>query len=91
MTTHIEDAMGLSVVAGEPASTTLRVEIDAVLADWAWHVDHGEIDELLELFTEDARFEPQPGVELHGRPRIRQRYATRIGRASCRERVFITV
>ena len=79
MTTQIEDAMGLSVVAGEPASTILRVEIDAVLADWAWHVDHGEIDDLVELFTEDARFEPQPGAELHGRPRIRQRYTTRIG------------
>jgi ketosteroid isomerase-like protein len=79
MTTQIEGAIGVGLVAGEPASTMLRLEIDAVLAEWAWHVDHGEIDELVELFTEDARFEPQPGVELHGRPRIRQRYTTRAG------------
>jgi 3-phenylpropionate/cinnamic acid dioxygenase small subunit len=79
MTVQVEGAVGLNMVVGEPASALLRLEIDAVLADWAWHVDHGEIDELVELFTEDARFEPQPGVELHGRPRIRQRYASRSG------------
>ena len=71
--------MSLGLVAGEPVSATLRMEIDAVLADWAWHLDHDEVDELVELFTEDARFQPQPGVELHGRPRIRQRYTTRVG------------
>lgn len=62
-----------------PAGALLRMEIDAVLAEWAWHVDHGTLEELLHLFTEDARFVPQQGVELYGRPRIRQRYASRIG------------
>jgi ketosteroid isomerase-like protein len=38
------------------AATRLRAEIDAVLADWAYHLDHGELDELVELFTEDALF-----------------------------------
>jgi SnoaL-like domain len=27
-----------------------------VLADWAYHLDHCELDELAELFTDDALF-----------------------------------
>jgi hypothetical protein len=33
------------------AAARIRVEIDAVLADWAYHLDHGELDELAGLFT----------------------------------------
>ena len=36
------------------AAARLRAEIDAVLADWAYYLDHGQLDELAELFTEDA-------------------------------------
>jgi ketosteroid isomerase-like protein len=63
---------------------SLRMEIDAVLADWGWHLDHGEYDELVELFTEDARFEPHTGLELHGRDQIRARYTTRAGARTTR-------
>ena len=38
------------------AAVLLRAEIDAVLADWAYHLDHGQLDELAALFTEDALF-----------------------------------
>ena len=54
----------------------LRAEIDAVLADWAWHIDHGEYDELAELFTEDALF-VSGAAELRGRTAIRNRYTER--------------
>lgn len=61
----------------------LRAEIDAVLADWAWHLDHGEFDEVAGLFTEDASFTAEQ-VELHGRAQIRQRYAARTGARTTR-------
>jgi hypothetical protein len=54
----------------------LRAEIDAVLADWAYHLDHGQLDELAELFTEDALF-VTGGVELRGRVKIKNRYLER--------------
>ena len=54
----------------------LRVEIDAVLADWAWHLDHGQLDELAGLFTEDALF-ITGGLELRGRVKIKNRYLER--------------
>jgi 3-phenylpropionate/cinnamic acid dioxygenase small subunit len=54
----------------------LRAEIDAVLADWAWHLDHGEYDELVELFTEDALF-VAGAAELRGRAAIKNRYTER--------------
>lgn len=54
----------------------LRTEIDAVLADWAWHLDHREYDELVELFTEDALF-VSGAAELRGRTAIKNRYTER--------------
>jgi hypothetical protein len=56
--------------------SALRPEIDAVLADWAWHLDHGEYDELVELFTEDALF-ITGAAELRGRAAIKNRYTER--------------
>ena len=56
--------------------TELRPEIDAVLADWAWHLDHGEYDELVELFTEDALL-ITGAAELRGRAAIKSRYTER--------------
>ena len=58
------------------AATLLRAEIDAVLADWAYHLDHGQLDELVELFTEDALF-VTGAVELRGRVKIKNRYLER--------------
>jgi SnoaL-like domain len=58
------------------AAVLLRGEIDAVLADWAYHLDHGQLDELAGLFTEDALF-VTGGLELRGRATIKNRYLER--------------
>jgi hypothetical protein len=62
----------------DPQTTAalLRAEVDSVLADWAWHLDHGDYAAVAELFTEDALF-ITGGVELRGRSAIRNRYAER--------------
>ena len=44
------------MTAAAQAAALLRAEIDAVLADWAYYLDHGQLDELAALFTEDALF-----------------------------------
>jgi hypothetical protein len=54
----------------------LRAEIDAVLADWAYYLDHRELDELAALFTDDAVF-ITGGLEFHGRAEIKNRYLER--------------
>ena len=54
----------------------LRAEIDAVLADWAYYLDHGQLDELAALFTEDALF-VTGDLELRGRVKIKNRYLER--------------
>ena len=58
------------------AAARIRAEIDAVLADWAYHLDHGELDELVGLFTEDALF-VTGALELRGRAKIKNRYLER--------------
>lgn len=58
------------------AAVLLRAEIDAVLADWAYYLDHGRLDELAALFTEDALF-VTGGLELRGRAQIKNRYLER--------------
>ena len=54
----------------------IRAEIDAVLADWAWHLDHGDYAAVAGLFTEDALF-VTGAVELRGRSAIENRYTER--------------
>ncbi len=54
----------------------LRAEIDAVLADWAWYLDHGDYDAVASLFTEDALF-ISGAAELRGRAAIKNRYEER--------------
>ena len=54
----------------------IRAEVDAVLADWAYHLDHGELDELAGLFTDDALF-VTGALELRGRAEIKNRYMER--------------
>jgi ketosteroid isomerase-like protein len=61
----------------------LRTEIDAVLADWAWHLDHGDYDALAGLFTADALFVTGE-VELRGRAAIKNRYTERVVARSTR-------
>jgi hypothetical protein len=59
------------------STALLRAEIDAVLADWAWHLDHGDYDAVVELFTENALF-ITGAVELRGRAAIKNRYTERL-------------
>jgi len=54
----------------------LRAEVDAVLADWAWHLDHGDYAAVIELFTQDALF-VSGAAELRGRSAILRRYTER--------------
>jgi len=54
----------------------MRAEIDAVLADRAYHLDHLELDELAGLFTDDALF-ITGALELRGRAAIKNRYMER--------------
>jgi uncharacterized protein (TIGR02246 family) len=61
----------------------LRTEIDALLADWAWHLDHGDYEAVAELFTEDALF-ITGAVELRGRAAIKNRYTERVVARSTR-------
>jgi ketosteroid isomerase-like protein len=61
----------------------LRTEIDALLADWAWHLDHGDYDAVAELFSEDALF-ITGAVELRGRAAIKNRYTERVVARSTR-------
>jgi ketosteroid isomerase-like protein len=61
----------------------LRAQIDAVLADWAWHLDHGDYDAVAGLFTEDALF-ITGAVELRGRAAISRRYTERVAARSTR-------
>jgi uncharacterized protein (TIGR02246 family) len=61
----------------------LRAEIDAVLADWAWHLDHGDYAAVAALFTEDALF-VTGAVELRGRSAIQNRYTERVVARSTR-------
>ena len=58
------------------AAARLRAEIDAVLADWAYYLDHGQLDELADLFTEDALF-VSGDLEFRGRVNIKNRYLER--------------
>jgi ketosteroid isomerase-like protein len=59
-----------------PLLLLLRAEVDAVLADWAWHLDHGDYAAVIELFTQDAVF-VSGGAELRGRSAILRRYTER--------------
>jgi hypothetical protein len=61
----------------------LRAEIDAVLADWAWHLDHGDYDAVAELFTDNALFITGT-VEIRGRTAIKNRYTERVVARSTR-------
>jgi ketosteroid isomerase-like protein len=61
----------------------IRAEIDAVLADWAYHLDHLELDALAGLFTDDALF-VTGALELRGRAGIKNRYRERTAVRSTR-------
>jgi SnoaL-like domain len=63
-------------VTDPQATALLRAEIDAVLADWAWYLDHGDYAAVAGLFTEDALF-VTGAVELRGRRAIENRYTER--------------
>ncbi|WP_432828612.1 nuclear transport factor 2 family protein [Dactylosporangium sp. CA-092794] len=63
----------------------LRADIDAVMADWAYYIDHDDVDALMDLFTADARY-VAGSASLHGKDEIAARYRarTRFGARSTR-------
>jgi hypothetical protein len=63
-------------IPGPLPAIVLRAEVDAVLADWAWYLDHGDYDAVAALFTENALF-VTGAVELRGRTAIKNRYSER--------------
>ena len=65
------------------STALLRAEVDALLADWAWHLDHHDYDAVAGLFTEDALF-VTGAVELRGRSAIKRRYTERVVARSTR-------
>jgi 3-phenylpropionate/cinnamic acid dioxygenase small subunit len=69
--------------AGPWPQAVLRAEVDALLADWAWHLDHGDYAAVAALFTEDALF-VTGAAELRGRTAIQHRYAERVVARSTR-------
>lgn len=71
------------MTAADRVPAVLRAEVDAVLADWAWHLDHGDYDAVVELFAPDALF-VTGGLELRGRAAIKARYTERTGTRSTR-------
>lgn len=55
----------------------LRVEIDALIAEFAWRIDRGDPASVADLFTEDGWYGRETGERSVGRDAIRAAYAAR--------------
>ena len=54
----------------------VRAAVDALLSEWAWHIDHDDVAALMGLFTDDARY-VAGRVTLQGKGEIEARYRAR--------------
>ena len=63
-----------------PEQLLARVEIEALLAEFAHRIDHGPADGVAELFTEDGWYGRESGARSVGRAAIRAAYAGRAAR-----------
>jgi hypothetical protein len=54
-----------------------RVEIEALVAEFAWRIDHGETDRIADLFTGDGWYGRETGERSVGREAIARAYANR--------------
>jgi hypothetical protein len=64
-------------------SSLYRLEIEAVLAEWAFCLDHAQYQRIAELFTPDGELHSGGTIAI-GRDAIRARYAERIGERTTR-------
>lgn len=55
-----------------------RNEIEALVTEFAWRVDHHEFASVPELFTEDGRFD-SPQRSMHGRAALEEGLGSRVG------------
>lgn len=67
-----------------------RVAIDALIAEFAWRIDHGEAAAVAELFTEDGWYGREDGSRAVGRDAIRSAYAARAARGKRTARHIFT-
>ncbi|MCY4190037.1 MAG: nuclear transport factor 2 family protein [Rhodospirillaceae bacterium] len=58
----------------------LRLEIDALISEFAWRIDQGDPETAADLFTEDGWYGRETGERSIGRSEIRAAYARRKGR-----------
>ena len=58
----------------------LRLEIEALIAEFAWRIDRGDPATVADLFTPDGRYGRNSGERSVGRDAIRAAYAARAGR-----------
>src|SRR5689334_12263925 len=59
-----------------PSAETARMSCSALIADYAYFVDHREFDQAVELFTDDGRIE-RPDLISNGREEISAHWASR--------------
>jgi uncharacterized protein (TIGR02246 family) len=67
-----------------------RVEIEALLAEFAYLIDHNQSEKVADLFTEDGWYGREGGARSVGREAIRQAYAGRSGRGERTARHIFT-
>ena len=67
-----------------------RVEIDALIAEFAHLIDHNQSEKVADLFTEDGWYGRESGARSVGRDAIRKAYAGRAGRGERTARHIFT-
>lgn len=58
----------------------IRVQIEALIAEFAWLIDRGDSSKVADLFTEDGRYGRSTGQASVGRDAIRAAYGARLAR-----------
>lgn len=71
-------------------SLLVRTEIEALIADFAFRIDHGHSETVAELFTEDGWYGRGGGRGSRGRDAIREAYAKRAERGARTARHLFT-
>ena len=61
-------------------SPLLRLEIESLIAEFAWRIDRGDPATVADLFTEDGWYGRETGDRSIGRDAIRAAYAARASR-----------
>lgn len=56
--------------------TSERLAIEALVAEFAWRIDHGEAARVPELFTQDGRF-AVPGSAVEGQDQLTEAFSAR--------------